>query len=102
MKIFLKIRNYKCNIIDIRKGIDLGKSNKSKGGMISHYFFFSHRFNFKDFVSNGCHDLAKVIVNISDIDDVIIKNVHYYCIIHNISKYKVTNLLNIAVLKNRG
>ena len=53
--------------IDISKGIDLAKSNNSKECMICHYWFFNHGFEFQAYVSNGCHDLTMLIVNISDI-----------------------------------
>ena len=37
-----------CNRIDISKGTDLGKSNKSKECMIGHYWFFNHGFEFQN------------------------------------------------------
>ena len=42
-------------------------------------------------------------VNISDIAIIIIiKNVDYYCIIHNITKSEGNNLLESSVLEDRG
>ena len=35
--------------------------------MICHYWFFNIGLKFQDSVSNGCHDLTMVSVNISDI-----------------------------------
>ena len=58
--------------------------------MISHYCLFNHGFKFQDYVCNGCHDLTMLSVNISDIVIITIKNVDYYCIIHNISKSEAT------------
>ena len=52
---------------DINEGIDPTKSNKSKGCMICHYWFFNHRFKFQDSVCNACHDLTMFCLNISDI-----------------------------------
>ena len=49
---------------DISEGIDLAKSKNSKECMISHDRFFNHRFNFQDYVCNGCHDLAILSVHI--------------------------------------
>ena len=43
--------------IDISKGIDLAKSNKSKERMICQYWFFNQGFKFQDLVCNGCNDL---------------------------------------------
>ena len=66
MKIFLKIRYYKCCITkDISKELiqakelltDLAKSNKSKECMICQYWFFNQGFKFQGLVCNGCHDL---------------------------------------------
>ena len=36
--------------IDMSKGTDPTKSDKSKECMIYHYWFFNHRFKFHDFV----------------------------------------------------
>ena len=44
--------------IDISKGIDPTKSNRSKECMICYYWFFNHEFKFQDSVCNGCHDLT--------------------------------------------
>ena len=41
-------------------------------------------------------------VNICDIAFITVKNVDYYCIIHNISKSKAINLLKILFLKIVG
>ena len=43
--------------IDISKGTDLAKSNKSKECMICQYWFFNQGFKFQDLVCNGCNDL---------------------------------------------
>ena len=43
--------------IDISKGTDLAKSNKSKECMICQYWFFNQGFKFQGLVCNGCHDL---------------------------------------------
>ena len=72
--------------IDISKGNDPTKSNRSKECMICHYCFLNHGFRFQDSVCNSCHDLTMLSVNISDIAIITIKNVDYCCIIHNISK----------------
>ena len=87
---------------DISKAIDLAKSNNSKECMICHYWFFNHGFEFQAYVSNGCHDLTMLIVNISDFVFIIVKNFDYCCIIHNISKSKTCNLVENSVLEDRG
>ena len=70
--------------IDISERIDLTKNNRSKECMICHYWFFNHGFKFQDSICNGCHDLTILIVNISGIAIITVKNVDYCCIIHNI------------------
>ena len=79
--------------IDISKGIDRTKSNKSKECMICHYWFFNHGFKFQDSVCNSCHDLTTFSVNISDIAIITVENVGYHCIIHNFSKSEAIYLL---------
>ena len=86
--------------INISKGIDLVKSNRSKECMICHYLFFNHGFKFQDYGCNDCHDLT--MINISDIAIITVKNVNYCCIIHNISKSETINLLKNSVLEDRG
>ena len=83
--------------IDIGEGIDPIKINKSKESMISHYCFCNREFKFEDSVSNSCHDLTIVSVNISDIS---IITVDYLCIFHNISKSEAINLLKNYLLEN--
>ena len=87
--------------IGLNEGIDPTKSNKSKECMICHYWFFNHGFKFQDSVCNDCQDLAMLSVNISDIAIIIIKNVDYFCIIHNISKSEAVNLLKKSALEDR-
>ena len=52
--------------IDIREGIHLTKSNKSKECMVSQYWYFNDGFNFQDSVCNSCRVLAMLSVNVSD------------------------------------
>ena len=70
--------------------------------MICHYWFFSHGFKFQDSLCNGCNDVIMLSVNISDIAIIIIKNVGYCCIIHDISKSEAINLLTTFVLEDHG
>ena len=86
-------------MIDVSKGIDHTKSNRSKECMTFNYWFFDHRLKFHNFVCNGCHDLAILCLNISDIAIATVKNVDYRCIIHNISKSEAINLLKTSVLR---
>ena len=60
--------------------------------MIFHYWFFNNEFNFQDYVCNGCHDLAMLSDNISNIANVTVKNIDYRCIIHKVTKSDAINL----------
>ena len=55
------------NRIDISKGTDPIKNNRSKECMIYHHWLFNHGFKFQHAVSNSCHDLAILCLNIIDI-----------------------------------
>ena len=58
--------------------------------MISHFWFFNHGLKFQNYVCNGCHNLTILSANISHAAIIIVKNVDYRCIIHNISKSEAT------------
>ena len=73
-----------CDRIDISKGTDSIKGNRSKECKICYYWLLNHGFKFQDSVSNGCHGLTLLSVNKSDIVVTII-NFYYRCITHNIS-----------------
>ena len=89
------------NRIDLSEGIDVAKSNNSKACIVCHYWCFYHGFKFQDSGCNGCHDLSKLCLNLSDIAINTIKNVDYRCIIHNISKSDAIHLLENSMLDNR-
>ena len=76
---------------DISERIDLAKSNRSKGYMICHYWFFNHGFKSQNSVCNGCHDLTMLRLNISDTTIITVKIVDYHCIIHNITTSEAIN-----------
>ena len=70
--------------------------------MICCFWFLNHGgFKFQDSVCNGYHALTMLCLNISDIIISTVKNVYYRCIIHNISKSELINLLENYVLEDR-
>ena len=83
MKIFLKIRYYKCCIT-----IELIYAKESILQKVCNS------------ECNGCHDSTMVYINISDIAVITVKNADYHCIIHNITKSEAINLLENSVLEN--
>ena len=43
--------------IDVSEGIDINKSNKSKGFMICHYWYFKDiGYTFEPYLCNKCYD----------------------------------------------
>ena len=67
--------------------------------MIYHYWFLNHGFTSQDFVTNGCHDFKSFCLK-SDIAIITVKNVDYNCIIDDISKSEVIDLLENVVLED--
>ena len=89
--------------IDVSKGIDLNKSNKSKECIICHFWYFKD-ICYKDqpYVFNGCHDLSMVVYDLNDFMILKIKGVDYICYVFNMSKNDAINLLNNSMLYNKG
>ena len=63
---------------------------------ISHYFFFNHRFEFEDFICNGCHDLSTLSVKIT------VKNIDYRYIIIPLANLKQLFYQKILCLRTLG
>ena len=65
--------------IDVSKGIDVNKTNKSKECDICHYWYFLDKgFKFQPDVCNGSYDLLMISMKLSDIA---ILNIHGLLII---------------------
>ena len=80
--------------IDGSEGIDVNKTSASKESNICHYwYFFNYSFKFQPNISNRCHDLLMISVNLSDIVTLNIKGSVYRCIISLISKNEAINYL---------
>ena len=60
------------------------KSNNSKRRMIYCSCFSNLRFKFQDSECNVFHGLTFLNVKISDINNIIVENVDYRCVIYNI------------------
>ena len=60
--------------IDISKGIDVAKTNKSRKCAICHYWcFLNKNFNYEPYICNGIHDLMQKAMNFNDVAIVSIK-----------------------------
>ena len=64
--------------------------------------FFHHGFKFQNSVCNGCHDLTKLYLNISNIAIITVRGVDYCGIIHDNRKSEAIHLLENSVLDDLG
>ena len=54
--------------IDISEGVDVNKTNLSKGCDICHCWYFKDTgFNYERYLCNGCHDLMQKAVSFNNI-----------------------------------
>ena len=88
--------------LTLPEGIDVNKTSVSKEWCLSLLVFLKYSFKFQPIVSNGCHDLLKMSVNISDIAILNIKGSNYCCIISLICKNEAINLLQNADLTEKS
>ena len=89
--------------IDVSKGIDHNKSDKSKKCIICHYWHFKDiSYKYQPRVYNGCHDLSMVVHNLNDFMVLNIKDIDYRCYVFNMIKNHAINLLNSSMLDNKG
>ena len=89
--------------IDISKGIDINKTNKSVECMSCYYWYFKDiGFKYQPYVCNGCYDFSMIIQNLDDFLISKVKGVDYRCCIVGINKKDAISLLNNSVLDNKG
>ena len=66
--------------IDVSERIDVNKTRKSKEYGICYYWYFLNKeFKFQRYVSNRCHDLLMMSMNLSHNAILKIKNADYRC-----------------------
>ena len=64
--------------IDISKGIDINKTNKSKECMLCHYWYFlDNNFSCGPFLCDGCYDITQKSIDFKNITIIHIKNSAY-------------------------
>ena len=89
--------------IDVSEGIDVNKTSSSKECDICHYWcFLNYSFKVQPNVSNRCHDLLIMSINLSDIAILNIKGSDYRCIMSLISKNEAIKLLRNADLTEKS
>ena len=80
--------------IDVSERFDVNKTSASKECDVFHYWYFiNFSFNFQPNVSNRCHGLLMMSVNLTNISILNIKGSDYCCIISLISKNETINLM---------
>ena len=85
------------HIIEVSEGIEANKTRTSTDCDICHYWYSLNKgFRFQLNVSNRCHDLLIMSMNLSNIAILKIKNAE--CIISGISKNESINLMQNADL----
>ena len=88
--------------IDVSEENDINKTSGSKNCHVFQYsYFLNYTFNFQTNVSNRCHNLLMMPINLSDIAILNIKGSDYFCIISLISKNEAINLLQNSDLTEK-
>ena len=90
--------------IDISKGIDFDKTNKSVECMICHYWFIGSKdigSKYQPHVCNRCHDFSMIVQKLDDFVILRVKGVDYRCCMVNMSKKDAVSLLNNSVVNNK-
>ena len=76
---------------DVSEGINVNKTSELKECDICLYWYFLNKsFKFQPIICNGCHDLLRMSMNLSDYN---IKGADYCCIISGINKSETINLM---------
>ena len=69
------------NKINVSKGIDIKKSNKSKECMICHYWYFlDYNYKYELDGCNGCHDISMMAYELENIAILNVKGIDYRCV----------------------
>ena len=83
------IKNLYYDRINVSEVTDVNKTSKSKKCDICHYLHFLNKgFNFQQNVSNGCHDLLMISMDLSDIAILNIKSADYCVLIVELAKVR--------------
>ena len=91
------------DIIDVSERNGVNKAKASKKCDNCHYWYFlNFTFKFQTNVSNRCHGLLIMSMNLSDIAILNIKSSNYHCIICLIHKNEDINLMQNADLTKNG
>ena len=72
--------------IDFSEGIDINETNKSKEGMLCHYWYFLDKnFSYGPFPCNGCYNIMQ---KSNDFKNIVIVHIKKKCIKNLFSVYE--------------
>ena len=75
--------------IDISKGIDVDKTNKSKKYMFWHYWYFLNKnFSYGPYLCDGCYNMTQKSIDVKNIDISYVKGNAYRIHFWHMSKHK--------------
>ena len=85
----------KYDKIDITKGIDLNKTNKSKECMFCHcWYYLNKNFTYGPFTCDGCYNIVQKSTDFKNIVIARVKKSAYRIYFKDISKHKARKLMN--------
>ena len=88
---------------NVSEGIDVSKTSASKECDICHYWYFlNYSFKFQPNISNRCHDLLMMSINVNDIAILNIKGSDYCCIFSLTSKNETIKSIQNADLTEKS
>ena len=81
--------------IDISEGVDVNKTNLSKGCDICHYWYFKDiGFKYEPYLCNGSHDLMQKAMSFNNVAIVYVKRSSYRINFWYMNKDDAINLIN--------
>ena len=80
---------------DIKEGIDVDKTNKSRECMFYHYWYYLNKnFIYGPFTCDGCYNIVQKSTDFKNIAIVRVKKSVYRIYFKDISKHKAKKLMN--------
>ena len=85
----------KYDKIDIKEGIDINKTNKSKECMFCHYWYYLNKhFSYGPFTCDDCYNIVQKSIDFKDIAIIYVKKTACRVYFKDISKNKAKQLMN--------
>ena len=88
--------------IDISEGIDVDMTNKSKGCMLCHYWYFlDNNFSYGPYLCNGCYNIMQKSINFKNIFIINVNKSAYRIYFLGMSKHEAKKLMNNSNLSDK-